>query len=123
MAVWNAKFDQETFDAWLKTRPAVIQDLGRRFPPNRLYRMTDGRLRCYPFSYCEDGTLTVVVDGQFNRVLFSRRVFGVRPDSLVECELPAAGEDLGDTAAEAGYTEDEVRDILIPEIRRRQEGN
>lgn len=116
-------FDESGFEDWLKTRPAVIQELGAKIRPNRLYRMTESGRRCYIISYSANGTVTVVVDGNFNRVAFSRQVFGVNPDTLVECDLPAEGEDVGDTAAEAGYTDDDIKNILIPKIRERLRAN
>lgn len=115
MAKISETFDEAGFTAWLNTRPESVKRVAEKVQPNRLYRM--GVHRCYLFSYSEDGTVSVVVDGQFNRVLFSRKVFGVNPDDLVECDLPSPGEDLGDTAAEAGYTEQDVREILIPKLR------
>ena len=46
-----------------------------------------------------------------------RQVFGIPVDELVECDLPGPGEDLGDTAAEAGYDEDDIKNILIPKMK------
>ena len=104
--------------SWLASRPAVIQDMAKSHPPDRLYRMKDTGHRCTLYSYNENGTVTVDVTGEYNRVLFGRRVFGVAPSDLEECELPRPEEDLGDTAAEAGYSEEDVRKILIPEMKR-----
>lgn len=119
MAIWRefTEDEQRAWDTWVASRPAVIQDLARRFPVNRLFRLVSSGQRCYPYSYSENGTLTVIVDGRFNRVLFGRRVFGIPPEEMVECELPAHDEDVGDIAAEAGYSEDDVRKILIPRLR------
>jgi hypothetical protein len=41
--------------------------------------------------------------------------------NLRRCEAP--DEDLGDWAAEAGYTEDDVRKILVPAIKARVNGD
>jgi len=106
----------ESFRDWLAGRPPLIREMAAGHPPNLLYRMGDGH-RVTIYSYAEDGTVTVNVTGQFNRVLFSRQVFGVKIEDLEECDLPSEGEDLGDTSDEAGYTDDDVRDILIPMLR------
>jgi len=113
---WNEE-ERAGWERWVASRPPVVQQLARQFPPNQLYRLKTTGHRVTPYSYSEEGTLTVDITGQFNRVLFGRRVFGIRPEDLEECELPQPGEDLGDTAAEAGYTEDDVKKILIPRLR------
>ncbi len=46
-------------------------------------------------SYSENGTVTVAVSGEFNAVTFERQVFGVNPDDLDECDLPAKDEVTG----------------------------
>ena len=112
------EMDSEAWDRWVAERPAVIQEMCRRLPPNRLYRLKSSGHRVTIRSYCEDGTVTVYVAGEYNRVVFSRHVFGVDPNDLVECELPAPGEDLGDTCAEAGLDEDDITNLVIPEIKR-----
>lgn len=117
MAVIDPEFDESGFDAWLATAPPVIQESARKVRPNRLYRLASGH-RAYVYSWNEDGTVTMIVDGRFNRVLFGRQVFGIPADEPVECELPTEGEDVGDTADEAGYSSDDVRNILIPKLRR-----
>lgn len=109
--------DQSAFDQWLETRPECIQKLARRLPPDRLYRMKSSGHRCTLHSYSENDTVTVNVTGQYNRVLFGRQVFGIAADDLEECDLPAPGEDVGDTSMEAGYTDDDVEKILIPQLR------
>lgn len=37
----------------------------------------------------------MIVSGAFNRVIFDRRVFGIPPEDLTECDLPGADEVLG----------------------------
>lgn len=79
--------NETEFEAWLATRPPVIQEMARRVPPDRLYRIDSGH-RCTIYSYNESGTVTVEVTGEFNRVIFGRRVFGIDPATLVECDGP-----------------------------------
>lgn len=105
------------WQAWLESRPALIRELAERFPVNKLFRIKSSGHRATLYSYSEDGTMTVNVTGEYNRVLFGRTVFGIRAEDLEECDLPEPDEDLGDTAAEAGYSEDDIRNILIPKIR------
>lgn len=82
------------WDKWLETRPKIIKDMAEKLPPNRLYKLKhDVRVTLY--SYSEDGTVTVNVTGEYNRVFFNRRVFGIKPDDLEECDLPEPGESLG----------------------------
>jgi hypothetical protein len=83
------------WDNWISSRPKAVQDLARRFPPNKLFRLKSSGHRVYLYSYFEDGTLTVVVDGKYNMVAFERKVFGIKPEALEECELPASDEVVG----------------------------
>ena len=46
-------------------------------------------------SYGEDGTLRVLVSGQYNCIVFDREVFGIAADDLEECDLPGADEMTG----------------------------
>src|SRR5262245_17271198 len=80
---------------WAEDRPAVIQALAERFKPWKLYRLLSSGHRVTVQSFFEDGTLTVAVLGKYNLVNFERAVFGIDPDDLVECDLPAEGEPLG----------------------------
>lgn len=121
MAKWIEGFDHEGYNDWLATLPEDAQVIGRRLKPDVLYRLKNSGHRVTLFSLADDGTVTVDVTGQFNRVLFGRRVFGINPDDLEECDLPAPGEDVGDTAREAGYTEDDIRNILIPKLKEDRE--
>lgn len=114
---WTAEQAQEWAD-WVATRPEIVQDMCKKFPPNRLYRLSPNGNRVTIYSYSEDGTMTVSVTGEFNRVVFSRNVFGIKPEDLEECDLPDEGENLGDTSLEAGYTRDDVENILIPQLQK-----
>lgn len=85
--------DESEVQAWLATRPAVIQAMAKRVRPGYLYRHAETGRLVWVYSYEEDGTLTIVVEKQYNSdVLFERRVFGVRPEHLVECDLPMERE-------------------------------
>lgn len=82
------ELNAEIWNTWLATRPQSVQDLARRLPPNRLYRLKSSGRRVTIHSYSEDGTLTVNITGQYNYITFNRRVFGIAPDNLEECDWP-----------------------------------
>ena len=69
--------------------------------------MGDSRHRCTIYSYHENGTVTVTVNGQYNAVAFARNVFGIDPESLTECDLPGDQEVLGEV-----HTGHEARDLI-----------
>lgn len=88
MAVVRALLRPE-FDAWVESRPEVIRKMIQALPPDRLYRLWENGSRCTIYSYEEDGTVTVEVTGQFNENVFiDRKVFGIDPEDLTECDLP-----------------------------------
>jgi hypothetical protein len=88
-------FKQAEFDAWAETRPPVVREMCKRLPPDRLYRMKSTGQRVTMYSYSENGTVTVNVTGQYNQITFDRRVFGVDPDNLEECDFPPSDEPIG----------------------------
>lgn len=106
------ELDQAAWAEWVATRPPAVQELCKRLPPDRLYRMRSTGKRVTLFLYCEDGTVTVSVTGEFNVVIFDRQVFGISPDDLEECDLPPRGELLG-----TGLTTDEDVDAFVEAIR------
>ncbi len=103
--------NHEKFREWIDMRPQHLRSGIQALPPWKLYRMSSSGHRVTLYSYdeckcggreihedCEGGlSLTVSVTGQFNRVKFSRNVFGILPRELTECELPASDERLGET--------------------------
>ena len=99
--------DEEKWNEWVATRPESVQKLCREFPPNRLYRLGSTLHRCMVYSYSEDGTMTVNVTGEHNVVLFSRSVFGIKPEELTECDLPDKDEIVGEA-----MSQDEAREFL-----------
>jgi hypothetical protein len=116
MANYYEPTDQqvEGYKAWVESRPDNVRRVAEKFTPWGLYRLNDGnRATLVSFGEGEDGavTLTVNITSEFNVVLFDRQVFGVNPDSLEPCELPAADEALG-----AVMTYDEVQ-VNLPAMR------
>ncbi len=101
---------QATWQEFLASRPDSVRLVAQRFTPWTLYKLKGGhRVIVRSFDEHVDGTvtLTVNVTGDFNLVAFDRSVFGVDPNELEECELPAEGEILG-----TALTPDEVDDNI-----------
>ena len=94
--------DQDGWDEWVSTRPPVVRDLCKRYPPDRLYLMRPTGQRVTILAYSEDGTVRVDVSAQWNCLIFERQVFGIDPGDLEECELPNETELTG-----AAITEEE----------------
>lgn len=92
---------------WVESRPPGVREIAARFEPWCLYRLKSTGQRVTLRSIASDGTLTVNVTGQFNLVTHERAVFGIDPDDLEPCELPAAGEPLG-----SAMTQEEVMDNI-----------
>lgn len=107
------------WDAWVASRPLVVQDMARRLPPDRLYRMASTGHRVTLYSFSEDGTVTVNVGGDFNAVVFERRVFGVSPDDLTECDLPGPDDPCGSLLTDEADVGDYIESVRAD---RRQEG-
>lgn len=87
--------EEPDYSAWVNSRPAIIKEIAQRLPVNKLYRLKTTGQRVTMYSISEDGTVTVDVTGQFNLIAFERRVFGINPDDLEECDLPGLDEPLG----------------------------
>jgi|SRR5581483_4614995 len=111
---------QRVWDEWVASRPPGVRTLCEKFPPNKLYRLKSSGHRVTVYSYAEDGTLTVEITGQYNLIAFDRQVFGIKPEGLEECDLPAPDEPIGfilsdEEALDAdieNYIEDRRRYIL-----------
>ena len=97
--------NEPAFEEWLATRPREIQDLAHRFPPDRLYSLAPNGTRVIIYAYSEDETLIVDVLASFNALTFERRVFGIKPTDLTECDLPDPDETLGALLTDRGEIE------------------
>lgn len=86
---------KEEYEEWLSTRPAIIQEMARKYPPNVLYQLESGSRGCI-HAYNEGGTVEIEVTGKYNRTFFDRIVFGVDPAKLVECDIPDPKEVMGE---------------------------
>jgi hypothetical protein len=105
---------QEMWAEWVEERPDAIQALVAKykFAPWKLYKLKTSGHRVIIHSIDEpkegEPTLTVIVNGKFNFVAFERRVFGIKPEDLEECDLPRSDEPLGS----ANMTIEEARAFL-----------
>lgn len=89
------ELNQAAWDAWVATRPPIIQEMCAKLPPNLLYLYKSTGQRVTIESYSENGTVTVQVSGEYNLIEFERSVFGVPQDELEECDLPPADQPVG----------------------------
>ena len=87
--------DHKEWDKWVEGRPEIMQKMCRKLPPDRLYQMKSTGHKVMIYSFSEDLTVTVVVSKIYNAVAFERKVFGIDPNDLEECELPDADEPTG----------------------------
>lgn len=116
MANWQEPTPEgrEMWGEWVAERPEPIRALVEKygFAPWKLYKLKTSGHRVVIHSIDEpiegEPTLTVLVDGRFNYVAFERRVFGIKPEDLEECDLPTSDEPLGS----ANLTLDEVKTML-----------
>lgn len=101
------EMDQAGWIEWVKSRPPALQEMCKRLPPDRLYRLEDTGQRVTIASYEEGGTVTVIVSGKYNAVMFERQVFGVDPKTLQECDVPGVDELVGAMFTDAPMVVDE----------------
>ena len=107
--------DEKAYARWCKKRPAGVRELAERFPPWELFRIKSTGQRCTVAAVSENGTVRVDVTGEFNQVLFDRSVFGISPDDLEPCDLPAEGEIVGTALSPADV--DANIDVLRVAVR------
>jgi hypothetical protein len=107
---------------WIDGRPKVIKAMIAKTPPNLLYRLKPTGQRVTIYSYSEAGTVTVLVSGQYNLTDYERRVFGVNPDDLEECDLPGPNEPLGVLLNEE-ETEAYIRGVIAKRHQRGERHN
>jgi len=110
------ELNQKAWQEWVSTRPECIQKLCKSHPSNKLYRLADSGHRVTLYSYSEDGTLTVNVSGDYNLVAFDRQVFGIKPEDLIECDLPEEGEILGTALIEEDDMMDFIKHIKVEKL-------
>lgn len=88
--------EEAKYRAWVAERPEAIRAIAERFDPWSLYRVRRTGQRVLVSGFFEDGSMSVFVSADFNEVREGMPreflVFGIVPDDLEPCELPAAGD-------------------------------
>jgi len=82
------EMNEPSWSEWVESRPEPVKSLCKKFPPDKLYLMTDTGQIVTLHSYSEDGTVTVDVSQQWNDMSIGRQVFGIDPANLKECDIP-----------------------------------
>lgn len=74
---------------WVAGRPPTVRAICEKVEPWKLYRLEPPGQYVTFYSCNEDGTVTVDVSSEWNGpIVVDRRVFGIDPKDLSECELP-----------------------------------
>jgi len=85
--------EEQEFNDWLEGRPQVIVDMAANLKPWKRYRIKETGQHCSLFSFSEDKTVSVIVDGHDSEFLdqinamSQTKVFGIHPNDLEEIEL------------------------------------
>jgi hypothetical protein len=85
--------EQREFAAWFNSRPEKVRRIIADKPPWNRYRIKVTGQHCCLYSYSEDGTVTVTIDGHDSEVLAAINrimpvnVFGIDPDDLEIIEI------------------------------------
>jgi hypothetical protein len=116
----STKAQERKWEKWLAELSEQQRKIYSALPPTKLYLLKTSDHRVTIESYDSDGTLTVAVTGKYNKVMFDRDVFGVRPEDLEECELPPPDVLLGTQLApdEVDDHIDEIRVQVRPDLWR-----
>ena len=117
---------KEEIAAWeefVQSRPEKVRVVAEKFKPWKLYLNKPSNHRCVLYSFSENGendpvTMTVDITGEYNLILHDRRVFGVKPEDLEECDLPLPGETLGSILTQKQVEEniDFLRQLIRPDL-------
>lgn len=75
-------------EEWLDGRPEIIKELANKLPPWHRYRIKQTGQHCHIFSYLENGTVVVTVNGHDSQFLDAANqampftVFGIDQNDL-----------------------------------------
>jgi hypothetical protein len=88
---------EQGWKEWVASRPDRVRAVAERFEPWTLYRLktTGDRVTILGFSEGDPITMDVSITGEFNLIMFDRRVFGIDPNDLEPCDLPNVNEPVG----------------------------
>lgn len=108
------------WNEWVAGLPPSVRAVAERFDLWSLYMLKSSghRVTVYSFSESDPVTLTVNVTGEFNAVMFERRVFGIAPDDLEPCDLPEPTEATGAVMSRTDVDEniDQLRVAIRPDL-------
>ena len=109
---------EDGYRQWVRKLPKKPRAIAKRFDIWTLYRLKETGHRVMLHSFADDGTVTVIVSAKFNLVLHEREVFGIPPDQLEECDLPAADEEVGAALSSEEVAEnlDAMRVLIRPDL-------
>jgi hypothetical protein len=113
MARWMqpGRRDVKKWDKMLKSLPNAVREVAKRFDPWTLYlhKPTGHRVTINSFVGTNPVTIKVDVTGEFNAMIFPFRISDALPEDLVECDLPAADEVLGELTRDDGEIDAQLR--------------
>ena len=91
------EMNQDEWEAWVNTRPPVVQRMCRSHPPNRLYKDTVTGNVVVVKGYNEAGTLTLLYITPMAMLTgIVGKVIGVDPDQVEETDAPQWLDDVED---------------------------
>ena len=82
--------NNKEFNDWMDGKPKIIKDMADKLKPWLRYRIKSTRQHCDIYSYSEDGTVTVTVNGHDSKILnemnkaIQVNVFGINPIDIEE---------------------------------------
>jgi hypothetical protein len=117
--IYDPTPQQETkWQEWVSSCPDVVRTVAERFDPWTLYLLKSTGQRVTVCSFWEDGTVSVIVSGDYNLVTFEREVFGIDPNDLEPCEIPSLDEPVGALLSDHEFEEniDALRCIGRPDL-------
>lgn len=112
------KAQLRAWEKWVSKLPEKVRAVAERFNPWTLYRLKTTGDRVTVHSFRDDATMTVILSGRWNKVLFERQVFGIPADELEECDLPGPDEELGSilTPEQAKENFDVIKVAVRPDL-------
>jgi len=79
-------WDDPEFKEWFNSKPKKIQELIKKCPPNKQYRIKGGTFPGTIHSYDEEKNGDVSMKVNIHSPLMPRKVFGLKPEHLEEWE-------------------------------------
>jgi predicted secreted Zn-dependent protease len=77
--------EQAEWRKWLNKQSPIVRKTAKKYPPYKYFYLPATDKVCIPYSYADDGTITVTIKQTFNKhtkLSLDRRVFGISPSDL-----------------------------------------